>query len=378
MSRSLQGLVTAFCVALLLFVACAGGELDANPMIPTSASFVAGAAGSPSAAAGKSGSAGIAGKVGSAGQGGAGKTGTGGTGGFPVTNYCSYDSGQESQCDGLQKGYGPVKYSGGRVMTQPINVYHVWYGDWEGNTAPEILEHLIKNFGESKYHEINTTYYQELAHRHDGNIKTESSREYVSSKVTFVTNVYIGYPYGTSLTDKNIRDLIFNMIDSGVLPKDENSTFFVLTSKDVESLFIQGYPYEFCGDFCGWHYFAKKDDVTIKYAFIGDPDRCPDACGTRNASKKMGINNSPNNNWAADDMASVLVHELSEMVTDPEINAWRDDSSYETSDKCAWIFGSTYCTASGARANVKFGARDFLVQENWVNDSKCLHCTMKL
>jgi hypothetical protein len=39
----------------------------------------------------------------------------------------------------------------------------------------------------------------------------------------------------------------------------------------------------------------------------------------------------------------------------------------ENGDKCAWKFGATYTTANGQKANMKLGARDFLIQQNWVN-----------
>ncbi len=39
----------------------------------------------------------------------------------------------------------------------------------------------------------------------------------------------------------------------------------------------------------------------------------------------------------------------------------------ENGDKCAWQWGSTYTAANGARANVRLGSRDFLLQTNWVN-----------
>jgi hypothetical protein len=71
----------------------------------------------------------------------------------------------------------------------------------------------------------------------------------------------------------------------------------------------------------------------------------------------------------ADGMASVIYHELSEAVTDPDLNAWYDRRGQENADKCAWTFGTTYHPAGGKTANVKLGARDFLLQQNWVNAS---------
>jgi hypothetical protein len=35
----------------------------------------------------------------------------------------------------------------------------------------------------------------------------------------------------------------------------------------------------------------------------------------------------------------------------------------ENADKCAWTFGSTYITGSGAKANMKLGAYDYLIQQ---------------
>src|SRR5262249_6185761 len=60
--------------------------------------------------------------------------------------------------------------------------------------------------------------------------------------------------------------------------------------------------------------------------------------------------------------ASVIAHEVEETVTDPELNAWTG----ENADMCAWTFGTEY-TSNGARANVRLGNRDFLIQRNWVN-----------
>ena len=74
----------------------------------------------------------------------------------------------------------------------------------------------------------------------------------------------------------------------------------------------------------------------------------------------------PNCNAGADCMASIIAHELEEAHTDPDLNAWYDTRGYENADKCAWTFGTTY-TVNGAKANMKLGTRDFLIQQNWVN-----------
>ena len=65
-------------------------------------------------------------------------------------------------------------------------------------------------------------------------------------------------------------------------------------------------------------------------------------------------------------MASIIAHELEETVTDPDLNAWYDRSGAENGDKCAWTFGTQYTVANGAKANVHLGARDYLIQLNWI------------
>ena len=61
----------------------------------------------------------------------------------------------------------------------------------------------------------------------------------------------------------------------------------------------------------------------------------------------------------------MVAHEIDEAVTDPDLNAWYDSAGAENADKCAWMFGTTYKAANGSLANMKIGARDYLVQQNW-------------
>jgi hypothetical protein len=64
-------------------------------------------------------------------------------------------------------------------------------------------------------------------------------------------------------------------------------------------------------------------------------------------------------------MVSVLAHEIEEAVTDPDLNAWYDRSGAENANECAWTFGTTYKLSNGSLANMRLGAGDYLVQQNW-------------
>jgi len=68
-------------------------------------------------------------------------------------------------------------------------------------------------------------------------------------------------------------------------------------------------------------------------------------------------------------MASILAHELEEATSDPDLNAWYDRRGYENADKCAWTFGTQSTAPNGAKYNMGFAGRNWLIQQNWVNAS---------
>ena len=61
---------------------------------------------------------------------------------------------------------------------------------------------------------------------------------------------------------------------------------------------------------------------------------------------------------------------MSEIVTNPTGGGWFDRYGLENASKCGGQFGTTYAASNGARANLKLGGRDYLIQQNWVNDRK--------
>jgi hypothetical protein len=75
-------------------------------------------------------------------------------------------------------------------------------------------------------------------------------------------------------------------------------------------------------------------------------------------------------NLAADAMANTLAHVLSTTITNPDNDGWFDRYGLQNADKCDGQFGPTYSTANSARANLKLGQRDYLIQQNWINDRR--------
>jgi hypothetical protein len=152
-------------------------------------------------------------------------------------------------------------------------------------------------------------------------------------------------------------------ISAGDFPSDTQGLYFVLTDAKTK---LGG----FCTSYCGWHTNGSIGGQNIKYSFVGNPaTQCPRSCSVQSTS--------PNGNAGADGMASVIMHELEEAATDPDVSGtgglkygwWDDATGMENGDKCAWTFGTTYTTGNGSMANMKLGARDYLIQQNWVNDA---------
>jgi len=233
-----------------------------------------------------------------------------------------------------------ITYHGGPVMTAGPNVYYIWYGNWSGNSATSILTDLANSIGGSPYFNINTTYYN-------------GSNVHVTNHVAYLGSTTDNYSQGTTLSDAGVEAVVSSAISSGRLPKDTNGVYFVLTSQDVNE------SSGFCTQYCGWHTNGSISGSDIKYAFIGNPARCPSACEAQTTS--------PNGNAGADGMASIISHEMEEATTDPDLNAWYDGRGEENADKCAWTFGTEHTASNGSKYNVTLGSRQYLIQQNWVN-----------
>ncbi len=250
------------------------------------------------------------------------------------------------------QGQGPrITYHGGPVMLGTTHIYYIWYGNWATDTTGmSILQDFATSIGESPYYAINTGYY-------------DSSEKSVSKSVTFAGSTTDNYSQGPGAVIGQLRavNIVALAITSGRLPSDPNGVYFVLTSSDVlES-----------SGFCGYHDYTVVGTTNIKYAVVGNKlTQGLDNCAFQSAT-------SPNGNPAADAMVNVVAHELVEAVTDPTIEAWFDSYGDENADKCAWTFGHTYSLGNGSKANVRLGARDYMIQQNWVNVGDG-YCAMSL
>jgi hypothetical protein len=244
------------------------------------------------------------------------------------------------------------------VLNHTTHVYYLWYGDWSEGLAMPVLTDFASSLGGSPYFNINTTHH-------------DAAGQPVRNAITYSGSATDSYSQGASLDDAGVLKVLKAAIRRGALPVDANGIYFVLTAADVDE--TSG----FCSDFCSWHNHAQVAGVDIKYAFVGHPGRCPEAC-------ELAPGNSPNGDPAADAMVAAVAARINETVTNPDADGWFDSAGLESTDKCLLSknpFGATYVTSDGARANLRLGARNFLVPRNWVNVEGAEnggHCALRL
>ena len=253
---------------------------------------------------------------------------------------------------------GALEYHGGAVLTHTTHVYYLWYGDWSQGLAMPVLTDFASSLGGSPYFNINTTHH-------------DAAGKPVRNAISYSGSATDDYSLGASLTDAGVLKAVKAAIRRGALPLDSNGIYFVFTAADVDE--TSG----FCSDFCSWHNHAKIAGVDIKYAFVGHPGRCPEAC-------ELAPGNTPNGDAAADAMVAAVAARITATVTNPDADGWFDADGRESIDKCLLLrnpFGPTYITSDGARANLRLGARNFLVPQNWVNVEGAAgggHCALRL
>jgi hypothetical protein len=101
--------------------------------------------------------------------------------------------------------------------------------------------------------------------------------------------------------------------------------------------------------YCAWHSSGTINGIRVQFGFFfnldSDPGCDPQSPGSTGHSQGLAA------------LGNVTGHELSEMLTDPQLNAWLDRRGAENADKCAWTFNGL----------VTIGSQSWKIQGNWSN-----------
>jgi len=183
-------------------------------------------------------------------------------------------------------------------------------------------------------------------------------------------------PTTVCVTNEQIAAELSTYISAHHLPTGIDVQYFVLTPEGVGSCFDSSSSECAYGAYCGYHDSAGSGESSeIVYAdlpWLYEVEGC-DVAGA------FGVGHA--NSDKIDSVVSVFSHELSETMTDPNLNAWYQsggvDSGYEIGDKCAYIYGpggegslSGLSKNAGGYWNTELEGNDYLMQLEFDNRLK--------
>ncbi|KAL6196981.1 hypothetical protein ACLB2K_032594 [Fragaria x ananassa] len=244
----------------------------------------------------------------------------------------------------LQYHMGPV------LSSSPINLYIIWYGNWNPTHQSTIRDFIYSLSSPATYPAV-SDWWKTVR------LYTDQTGSNITGTISLSGEFYDSkYSHGGSLSRLSMQFIIKHAVTSSyprALPLNpNNSLYLVLTSPDVR---VQ----DFCRAVCGFHYFTFPTivGVTVPYAWVGNSGKqCPGICAypfawPKNSGRPPpstnGGNNimrAPNGDPGVDGMISVLAHELAEVSSNPLVNAWYagDDPTAPTeiADLCMGVYGS--------------------------------------
>jgi len=229
---------------------------------------------------------------------------------------------------------------GGMVLTS-TNVATIFWGkSWNGSDASfkatekmDGIAAFYNNVGNSAYVRSNIEY-------------TGPGGTVVGPGVTLrgsVTDSATAAPSGAPVTS-GILAKVCSVISSGQLSAIANGYYAVYVDTKRGNT---GY--------CAWHTNGKCGQTPIEFGFFFNLDG-DNACDPHADLSVHGQGVSA--------LVNVSGHELSETMTDPQLNGWYDRQGEENADKCAW----TFSTGNGVN-NVSFGGTTWKIQGNWSNNA---------
>jgi hypothetical protein len=261
----------------------------------------------------------------------------------------------------------PLTYHGGPVMVPFLSFYIIYWSpahlqDGTGgpiSAAYEAVENnMVAGYGGHPLAANNTQYYS-----------TGRATSYIDgmSGLAGVAVDATPYPVGgctdsgvpnpsNCISDAALETEIQNVMAAHSWSGGINKMFLVFTDQNEGECFnASDCSYV---QFCAYHTYFTSGGLPVIYGNepYGDTTICQ-VSGTP----------SPNSNPNADAAATAASHEMTEAITDPELNAWYDSNglSGEIGDECAYIYGTN--TWDSAKANQMWNGHYFELQEEYDN-----------
>ena len=244
----------------------------------------------------------------------------------------------------------------GTIMTNPVSVYVAFVGDTSASDASYIID-LINSLSFSRYN--NTPNYLNTLTSYFNS----QSQSYAANGIFTTQNfTVIDYVIITNLTTcalTNWDDSKLSCIDHiqktfSSFEEDPDTVLIVMLSSSaiISNNFLDKAP---CGEHSYYYYPSKP---TILYKFIITYPQNVANC----APPIVPLYLPTLYKYYYQVMASVVAHELAEVVTDPDLKNgfYMNSVKYENSDICAYYYGdSSEITMSRSDSALNFSAYNF-------------------
>jgi len=257
-----------------------------------------------------------------------------------------------------------ILWHGGPVLgtTGSVTLYVIYYGNnWPLTTRPLINAFLGGLSGTPQFN-VNETYCE----RNTTACSTGDSPFMgllgygVDTSHVFHDAALQGNTVNSSAISRILQYALVTAPDH--LALDSNGIYMLITDPTIN---VPG----FGTSFCAYHTRSNVAGIDIKWALIPEPSSKGASCDGNVAN---GQTVTPNGDPGADEMVDSIMHELSETVTDPDLNAWYTSNGSENGDLCNYNYGtwaSLPAASNGAKYNVKWGAYKWLIQLIWKNSA---------
>lgn len=233
----------------------------------------------------------------------------------------------------------PMTFHGGKVLTS-ISVRVVLAGPkWAAtNFAGDKIKGLDALFAGYS----NSAYVKTAAEYGGSNGKAGSVVKYLGHSSPSTASVTVD---GRNVMQ--VATVACNDLRSSAFKPDTTGNQLTVVYTDMPRPSTAGY--------CGYHTAFSCGGVPMQMAFLWNLDGDA-SCSVQDATTghSQGL--------AA--LANVTAHEVQEVITDPQLNAWYDSTGAENADKCAWAF---------AHASVPLtNATKWKLQTEWSNNAYAL------
>jgi hypothetical protein len=166
------------------------------------------------------------------------------------------------------------------------------------------------------------------------------------------------------MTDSQLVAELEHVVHADHLPTGPGDVYFIVTPKGLGSCTDSGSTNCALGGsvngYCGYH--SQSADGVLLYAVIpyaAVPGHCKSDSPRPNGS-------------TADPTISTISHEQSEMITDPQYDAWTDPAGNEDGDLCGGQFGPAIGGSGASVWNEDISGGHYYLQEVWSNaDGAC-------